>query len=388
MDVSFWRGKRVFVTGHTGFKGSWLCLLLERLGANVYGYSLGPPTIPSLFVLANVEERICSFEGDVRRFKELRAAVRGSAPEVVIHLAAQPTVRQSYADPVTTYATNVIGTVNLLASVREAPSVRAVVVVTSDKCYRNDGTGAGFAEGDALGGHDPYSNSKACAELVTEAFRASYFCVPSDAGQGGQSPFSPKAPKKGTVPCAIATARAGNVIGGGDWAADRLIPDAIRSWCDGRPITIRYPAAVRPWQHVLEPLDGYLSLAEALCRDGHEFTEAWNFGPRPDDAKPVHAVIDRVAALWGEEASWNVSADDHPHEASCLRLDCTKAESRLGWRPRTDLDLALVWTVDWYKRWAAGGDARELCGEQIDRFLTQESGEQWTRPLAAFAKAG
>ncbi len=369
MDVSFWRGKRVFITGHTGFKGSWLCLLLERLGAKVFGYSLGPPTSPCLFELARVEETICSFEGDVRRFNELRAAVRGCAPEIVIHLAAQPTVRQSYADPVTTYATNVIGTVNLLASIREVPSARAVIVVTSDKCYRNDSAGTNFAEDDDLGGRDPYSNSKACAEFVTEAFRESYF----------KSPGS-------TV--AVASARAGNVIGGGDWAADRLIPDAIRSWQAGQPVTIRYPMAVRPWQHVLEPLDGYLSLAEALCRGGAEFAEAWNFGPRPDEATPVHAVIDRVARLWGEEASWDVSAGDHPHEASSLRLDCTKAEGRLGWRPRTDLDLALVWTVDWYKHWAAGGDARELCGEQVDCFLGMDGGKQWTRPSAVFAKAG
>ncbi len=369
MDVSFWQGKRVFITGHTGFKGSWLCLLLERLGAKVFGYSLGPPTNPCLFELAKVEETIGSFEGDVRRFNELRALIRGSAPEIVIHLAAQPTVRQSYADPVTTYATNVIGTVNLLASVREAASVRAVVIVTSDKCYRNDEAGTSFAEDDDLGGRDPYSNSKACAELAVEAFRASYF-------------------NSATSHVAVASARAGNVIGGGDWAANRLIPDAVRSWQAGRPITVRYPAAVRPWQHVLEPLHGYLSLAEALCRDGHEFAEAWNFGPRPDDAKLVHSVIDRAATLWGEEASWDVSAGEHPHEASCLRLDCTKAERRLGWRPRTDLDLALAWTVDWYKRWAAGGDARELCGEQIDRFLSQDAGEQWTRPSAVFAKAG
>jgi CDP-glucose 4,6-dehydratase len=369
MDVSFWRGKRVFVTGHTGFKGSWLCLLLERLGAKLFGYSLGPPTNPCLFELAGIEEMICSFEGDVRRFKELRAAVRGSAPEIVIHLAAQPLVRESYSDPVTTYATNVLGTANLLASVRETTSVRAVVIVTSDKCYRNDGAGSSFAEDDDLGGHDPYSNSKACAELVTESFRASYF-------------------SSSTSRVAVATARAGNVIGGGDWAADRLIPDAIRSWRAGQPIAIRYPMAVRPWQHVLEPLAGYLTLAEALWRDGHEFGAAWNFGPGPDDSKPVHAIIDRVAALWGAGASWQGSGGEHPHEASCLRLDCTKAERRLGWRPRTDLDLALTWTVDWYKRWAAGGDARKLCLEQIDRFLSQDAGEQWTRPSAVFAKAG
>jgi CDP-glucose 4,6-dehydratase len=369
MNASFWRDRRVFVTGHTGFKGSWLCLILERLGAKVFGFALAPPTSPSLFALAGIDERICSFDGDVRRFTELRAAMRGCAPEIVIHLAAQPTVRQSYADPVTTYATNVMGTVHLLASVRETATARAVINVTSDKCYHNDGGRANFSEDAALGGRDPYSNSKACSELVTEAFRKSYF-------------------DSRTSHVAVATARAGNVIGGGDWAADRLIPDAIRACIAGKPVAIRNPAAVRPWQHVLEPLIGYLSLAERLWHGGAEFAEGWNFGPDQDDATPVHAIVDRVTEMWGNGASWHFSDGEHLHEANCLRLDCTKARGRLGWRPRTDLDLALRWTVDWYKRWSAGDDAGELCHEQIDRFLSHDMGEKWICPSAGFAKAG
>ncbi len=369
MQKSFWHGKRVFVTGHTGFKGSWLCLLLNRLGATVYGYALAPSTDPNLFTLARVGELVSSTQGDVRDIGHLREALHQSAPEIVIHLAAQPIVRASYLDPASTYATNVMGTVNVLEGVRQIDSVRVVVNVTSDKCYRNDASGTRFTEHDSLGGDDPYSSSKACSELVTEAFRRSYFGSPGSR-------------------VALATARAGNVIGGGDWAPDRLIPDAIRSLVSRDTVEIRNPAAVRPWQFVLEPLEGYLLLAERLWQQGPEFAESWNFGPDDEDAMPVHAVISRLTELWGHGASWRFNGGDHPHEANCLRLNCDKARARLGWRPRTNLDDALRWTVEWYKHWAAGADVLELCDEQIERFRHQEPAALCERPSAGFAKAG
>ena len=339
----FWRGKRVLVTGHTGFKGSWLSLWLEDLGAGVNGYALAPPTEPNLFTLAEVDRNIRSFRGDIRDLERLSQVVVTSAPEIIFHLAAQPIVRESFRDPVGTYATNVLGTVHLLESARNASSVRAIVIVTSDKCYAPQFDSLGYRETDPLGGDDPYSNSKGCAELVTAAYRHSYF-------------------KNGP---AVASARAGNVIGGGDWAADRLLPDFIRAASARVPVRIRNTEAVRPWQHVIEPLSGYLLLAEKLFTEGHAFAEPWNFGPAEDDAIAVWRVIERAVEFWGEGASWQRDEGTHPPETKTLRLNCTKSQVRLGWRPVTNVETALRWTVDWYKRVQEGKNPRTLTLRQI-----------------------
>jgi CDP-glucose 4,6-dehydratase len=371
LDSKFWGGKRVFVTGHTGFKGAWLCLLLKELGAEVWGYALAPPTEPSLFKLARIDELVSSTEGDVRDLNPLTSALQACAPDVVIHLAAQALVRASYREPAATYATNVMGTVHLLEGVRQAGGVRVVLNVTSDKCYRNVETLRGYQEDQPMGGHDPYSSSKGCAELVTEAYRNSYFSNPAIAA----------------ARVALASARAGNVIGGGDWAADRLIPDIVRCCALGHQVEIRNPGAIRPWQHVLEPLSGYLQLAERLWDSPVEFAQGWNFGPQESDAQPVHAIVQRITSLWGEGASWRLSGDRHPHEAKYLKLDCTKARVKLGWRPRTDLDTALQWTVEWYKDHRQGADARGLCQQQIRNFSSGEGKSRWEFPNAGFAKA-
>ena len=343
----FWRGKRVFLTGHTGFKGSWLALCLRRLGADVTGYALAPPTSPSLYEMAAVAAGLRDVRGDVRDLDSLQRALQAAAPEIVIHMAAQSLVRASYADPVETYATNVMGTVNLLEAVRRAGSVRAALIVTSDKCYENREWVWGYRENDPMGGFDPYSNSKGCAELVTAAYRSSYF------GAG----------------TAVASARAGNVIGGGDWAQDRLVPDAIRAFAAGKPVEIRNPAAIRPWQHVLEPLAGYLLLAQRLCARGQEAASGWNFGPSEQEARPVAEVVDQLARLWGDGARWQLAAGAHPHEAHHLKLDCSKARAHLGWRPRSSLDEGLAWTADWYRAWHAGADLARITEAQIERYL-------------------
>jgi CDP-glucose 4,6-dehydratase len=353
----FWTGKRVLMTGHTGFKGSWMSLWLQMLGAKVLGFSLAPPTQPSLFELANVRKDMISIHGDVRDLAALTKAFRDFRPEIVFHMAAQSLVRLSYRDPIGTYTTNVIGTANVLEACRHEPLLRAVVNVTSDKCYENTGAVRSCREDDPMGGHDPYSSSKGCAELVTSAYRRSFF---------GEGPSA--------SPAAVASGRAGNVIGGGDWALDRLVPDCIRSILAGKPIVIRNPKAVRPWQHVLEPLGGYLLLARRLHENGKELAEGWNFGPDEADAMPVSHVADRLTALWGGGAAWAVDSGSHPHEAAYLRLDCSKARERLGWRSRMNIETALQWVVDWHKRLAAGQNARQLCQEQITRFMEQEVG--------------
>jgi CDP-glucose 4,6-dehydratase len=346
----FWRGRSVLITGHSGFKGSWLVGWLAMSGAKVSGFSLRLATEPSLFKLA-IEDRIDSHFGDVRDLAALRACVAAVKPEIIFHLAAQSLVRASYLDPAGTYATNVMGTVHLLEAVRETESVEAVVVVTSDKCYENREWVWPYREDEPMGGHDPYSNSKGCAELVTAAYRASFF------------------DDTGSRKCRVATARAGNVIGGGDWAPDRLIPDIIRSFADGRPAEIRSPHAVRPWQHVLEPLGGYIRLAEALLAEGGgQFAEGWNFGPSGDDCWPVSSVADRLAAHWGKGASWRLSKGPHPHEASFLKVDASKARARLSWRSRLRLDEALVWTADWYRGHLEGRPAAEMMAAQIERY--------------------
>jgi len=338
VSPDFWAARRVLVTGHTGFKGSWLSLWLHSLGAEVHGLALDPPTDPSLFDVAAVGELLASDERvDIRDADAVRGAIRSAAPEVVIHMAAQPLVRASYEIPLETYATNVMGTAHVLDALRGLDSVRAVVSVTTDKVYENFERPGGYREDAALGGYDPYSSSKAAAELVTAAYRRSFL-----EGQG----------------VAVATARAGNVIGGGDWAVDRLVPDTLAAFAEGRPVEIRSPFAVRPWQHVLEPLSGYLLLAERLHNGNGEFSEGWNFGPDADDAMPVRDIVEKLAALWGDGASWASTDGDNPHEAALLGLDASKAASRLGWRPRWDLNQALAATVEWQRSYLAGESPR------------------------------
>jgi CDP-glucose 4,6-dehydratase len=331
----------VLVTGHTGFKGGWLCLWLRELGASVTGFSLAPPTEPSLYAAARVGNAIDELRGDVTDPASVRAAVEEARPEVVVHLAAQPIVRRSFEDPPGTFATNVMGTAHVLDALRTAPDARVAVVVTSDKCYEPRADGAPCREGDPLGGADPYSASKACAELVAAAHQRSF----------------PGAP-------VVATARAGNVIGGGDWADDRLVPDAMRAALAGGDLVVRNPDAVRPWQHVLCPLSGYLALAERLW-DDPAAAGAWNFGPDPGDELPVHAIAERVCALWGEGLAWRAEPRDGPPETAVLRVDSTKARDGLGWAPAWGLDDALAATVDWFRAVAGGEDARSLCRAQL-----------------------
>lgn len=349
VDARFWSGKRVFLTGHTGFKGAWLALWLKSLGATVAGYALRPPSSPSLWALAETNAKIESAIGDVRDPSSLSAAIASCDPDIVFHLAAQSLVRASYEDPVSTYATNVMGTVHLLEAARRAPRLRAIVNVTSDKCYDNTETGQAYREDDPMGGRDPYSNSKGCSELVTAAYRASFF-----SGSGG---------------AALASARAGNVIGGGDWAADRIVPDTIRAALAQRAVRVRNPRAIRPWQHVLEPLSGYLLLAERLCESPGRYAAGWNFGPDEAEAVSVETVVSTVTTLWGPPAAWEADNQVHPHEAHFLRLDSSKARNALGWRPRLRLHTALEWTVEWYKGLAEGADARHLTLAQIKRYM-------------------
>ncbi|MDB5897670.1 MAG: CDP-glucose 4,6-dehydratase [Ramlibacter sp.] len=351
VDASFWRGRRVLLTGHTGFKGSWLSLWLQHMGARVTGYALPAPTNPSLFELAQVAEGMQSIIGDIRDAQALQAAFRRAEPEIVIHMAAQPLVRYSYAEPVETYSTNVMGTVNVLEGVRNSPDVKSVVVVTTDKCYENREWAWGYRENEPMGGHDPYSSSKGCAELVTSAYRSSFF---------GDRP--------GAHPARIASARAGNVIGGGDWADDRLVPDIVRALMADKPILVRNPNSTRPWQHVLEPLGGYLLLAQRLATDGEAFAGGWNFGPRDDDAQPVLEVVKRFCKHWGGASSWELSSTQGPHEAHYLKLDCSKASAYLGWQPQWNLDEAIARIVDWNRTHQKGGDLRATTLAQISDY--------------------
>jgi CDP-glucose 4,6-dehydratase len=349
-DGAFWNGRRVLVLGHTGFKGAWLSLWLHRMGAAVFGLSLPPPTEPSLFALANLECLVPTTFGDVRDLDAVRGAMRECQPQVVFHLAAQALVRRSYRNPIETYATNVMGTAHVLEAIRSVPSVRAVVVVTSDKCYENREWLWAYRETDAMGGHDPYSSSKGCAELVISAYRRSFFANPAGPVVG------------------IASARAGNVIGGGDWAEDRLLPDCIRALCAGRRIEIRNPRAVRPWQHVLEPLCGYLRLAECLDAGEAGFGDAWNFGPADEDAQPVSWIVERVVEQWGDGAAWSLAADTAPHEATWLKVDASRARMKLGWAPRLTLAESLDWTVTWHRHLQAGEAAGALAADQLTRY--------------------
>ncbi|HEX8747030.1 MAG TPA: CDP-glucose 4,6-dehydratase [Pyrinomonadaceae bacterium] len=358
MRPEFWRDKRVLVTGHTGFKGSWLSLWLAEMGARVAGYALEPPTTPSLFQLARISESVESINGDVRDFDSLSRAIARHRPEIVIHMAAQSLVRRSYSDPVETYGTNVMGTVNLLEAVRRSASdfVKAVLVVTSDKCYENREWVWGYRETEPMGGHDPYSSSKGCAELVTSAMRSSFFQSKTGANRAAT---------------AVASARAGNVLGGGDWAEDRLVPDIIKSWVEGREVAIRNPRAVRPWQHVLDPLSGYLLLCEKLYEEGAAYAEGWNFGPSEEDAQTVEHVVGRLSELWAlgdGKAEWVLDGNVHPHEANYLKLDCSKARSHLRWQPRWNLERTLRETVSWYRAYQSGEQMQGFSLEQIRAF--------------------
>jgi CDP-glucose 4,6-dehydratase len=352
MNAEFWKGKQVLVTGHTGFKGSWLALWLQALGAEVIGYSLPPPTQPSLFELAQVASGITSITGDIRDFEFLKKVISERNPEVVIHLAAQSVVRHSYENPLETYSTNVMGTVNLLEAIRQLQLPCVVVTITSDKCYENKNWVWGYRENEPLGGHDPYSSSKACAELVAAAFRESYF-----RGDGSARP-----------PVMVASGRAGNVIGGGDWTQDQLVPDIMRAFVSERPVRIRNPHAVRPWQFVLEPLRGYLLLAEHLWNHGLKYAEGWNFGPYEEDAQPVSWIVQNISTLWGNGARWEMDQGIHLHEDHILKLDISKARSRLGWSPKIRLDRAVEWVVEWYRAYQEGKDLRAITKAQIERY--------------------
>ncbi len=349
MHSTFWSGKKVFLTGHTGFKGGWLSLWLQHLGVDLTGYALSPPTSPSLFERASIGKNMHSILADIRDADALQKAIQNAKPDIVIHMAAQPLVRQSYIDPVQTYATNVMGTVHLLEAVRKVNSVRAVVNVTTDKCYDNKEWLWGYREDEPMGGYDPYSNSKGCSELVSMAYRQSFFNADAYEKHG----------------VALATARAGNVIGGGDWAADRLVPDVLRAVEQGQVVQIRNPHAIRPWQHVLEPLSGYLQLAQALYEGGPRFAEAFNFGPADDDAKPVQWIVQALTQLWGSGATWALDEGAHPHEANFLKLDCSKAKAVLGWEPRWRLPEALAQIVKWHKAHISGENMQDVCMQQM-----------------------
>jgi len=348
LNINFWKGKKVFITGHTGFKGSWMCLWLESMGADIAGYSLEPLSSPNLFTEADVAKNIKNTFADIRDLSALTNAISSFNPEIVIHMAAQPLVRQSYKDPVETFSTNIMGTVNLLDAIRRLDSVKAVVNVTTDKCYENKEWLWAYREDEPMGGHDPYSSSKACSELVTRAFTKSYYSESK---------------------IALASARAGNVIGGGDWSDDRLIPDILLAFQENNPVVIRNPKSTRPWQHVLEPIHGYLLLAERLYNGDQNFSEAWNFGPKEEDSRSVEWILDEMVLRWGDGALWVNDSNDNPHEANYLKLDISKANAKLGWTPKWSLDITLGHIISWHKDWIKKMPARELCLAQIDKFI-------------------
>jgi len=349
VNTKFWRGKRVFLTGHTGFKGSWLSLWLQSMGAELHGLALMPPTTPALFYEARVGEGMQSTIGDIRDYVAVLKAMQACKPDIIFHVAAQPLVRYSYQAPVETYATNVMGTVHVLEAARQVGTVKAIVNVTTDKCYENKEWIWGYREDEPMGGHDPYSNSKGCSELVTSAYRRSFF------------------EHSGIF---VASARAGNVIGGGDWATDRLVPDILRAFEKSLPVIIRNPQATRPWQHVVEPLAGYLILAEYLYAEGQNFAGGWNFGPNDEDVRPVQWIVEHMVNEWGNGAAWQLDDGRHPHEANYLKLDISKAKARINWQPRWRLSSALNKIIDWHNSWLGKADVQNVCLQQISDYQT------------------
>lgn len=344
----FWKGKKVFITGHTGFKGSWLSLWLQNMGAVVKGYALEPNTQPNLFIEANVAQNMDSEIGDIRDLNHITKSIKAFNPEILIHMAAQPLVRLSYQEPVLTYATNVMGTVNVLEAARKCTRLKAIVSVTTDKCYENKEWAWGYRENEPMGGHDPYSSSKGCAELVTAAYRKSFFNQTNSAF--------------------LASARAGNVIGGGDWSDDRLIPDILKAFEKNEPVMVRNPMATRPWQHVLEPLSGYLILAQHLYEEGNDFAEGWNFGPKDEDCKSVSWILDKMVGKWGKGASWELDKNNNPHEAGYLKLDCSKAAMQLNWHPKWNLEYTLESIINWHQNYLSGKNSQEQCLLEIAKY--------------------
>ena len=351
INQSFWKNKRVFITGHTGFKGSWLSLWLSSLGAKVKGYALAPATTPSLFEVARVSEKIQSEVGDIRNLEQLRDSMVSFNPDILIHMAAQPLVRLSYKEPVDTYETNVMGTVKVLEAACSCSNLKSIVSVTTDKCYENREWVWGYREDEPMGGYDPYSSSKGCAELVTSAYRRSFM---QEQGIG------------------LASARAGNVIGGGDWAHDRLIPDILRAFEKSTPVIVRNPKSTRPWQHVLEPLSGYLMLAEKLYNAPGDYAEGWNFGPQDDDVKPVDWILDHMVSQWGDGASWKLDNAAHPHEAGFLKLDISKAKARLHWKPTWHLNETLERIIRWHQSWINQDDMQAVCVNEIYQYMQDQ----------------
>jgi len=350
INRAFWKDKKVFITGHTGFKGAWLSLFLYSLGAKISGYALNPPTEPSLYELCKINRFVNSKIADIRDGKLLINAMLDEAPEIVIHMAAQSLVRVSYSNPVETYEVNVMGTVNLFEAVRNCKTVKAVINVTSDKCYENREWCWGYREDEPMGGYDPYSNSKACSELVTSSYRRSFFNEKDHCA-------------------AVASVRAGNVIGGGDWAADRLIPDCLRALLKGEKIIVRNPKSIRPWQHAVEPLSGYLMVLQKLYEEGPLFAEAWNFGPNDDDTKSVEWIVKAICKKWGHGADYVISSSEQPHEAGYLKLDCSKAKSRLEWHPRWNIEKAIDKIIEWTQAYKEKKDLTDVCLRQIGEYL-------------------
>lgn len=352
MNKDFWSKKKILLTGHTGFKGSWLSLWLQKLNSNVIGFSKSIPTNPSLFQLANIEDGMTSIIGDVCDYDKLEEVIKEYKPEIVIHMAAQAILRESHSNPVETYATNVMGTVNLLESIRKAGNVKVILNVTTDKCYEPNESSKGHLETDRLGGYDPYSNSKACSELVTASFRDSFF-NPKEYHKHGTS---------------LASCRAGNVIGGGDWGKDRLIPDIMKGILNNEIIKIRNPNSIRPWQYVLDPLNGYLILVEKLWSSGSEFSEGWNFGPEENNEKPVKWIVEKLTKQWSKDIKWDIDNNINLHEENYLRLNCIKANSRLGWMPKLNLEQGLEWIIEWYRQYKKNNNMKDITEQQIEKF--------------------
>jgi CDP-glucose 4,6-dehydratase len=352
INSNFWKNKKVLLTGHTGFKGSWLSIWLKKLGVELIGFSKDIPTKPSLFELAKVSENMISTMGDIRNLSVIQKVIQEHQPDIIIHMAAQPLVRKSYENPLETFSTNIMGTANVLESIKMTEKTRVIINVTSDKCYKNNGANEKFSEDSPMGGYDPYSSSKACSELVTSSYRDSF--------------FNPKEYQKHGV--SLATCRAGNVIGGGDWSKDRLIPDIMRGVINNEIIKIRNPNAIRPWQHVLDPLNGYLTLAEKMWSAGNKFSEAWNFGPMEEDEQSVKWITEKLTKQWSSNIKWDVDNDNNPHEENSLRLNCMKANSRLNWRPKLKLEQGLEWVVEWYKQYKENNNMKKITEHQIEEF--------------------